>query len=422
MTKMPLYLAIGSPMEVYSERQPTQDWFNTLLLDNCSTEVGQWWQDFRHQSPVGILAKAFDSKKGGSGPRVTEILFFASAEPDESRGFNANDALQTPAIRVLAVPLSSDLLHQVPAQSTPPLSPNEYSASHGEEVAQFLPQPSTTSTLEARKRESFASVFEEAEEPRKRARRRGGESVAAAASRANESAFPVPQPKRSASSSLTDPPAAVKSSRSLSRSPSANLEIRPASRRDGLESQAKRSSLSRVASVADLDGEPAVESRNKDTISRLVMAGMRMYGLQQRRRGNKVQPRRASVAVGVDSQQQDEEISPEDAARDEEYKLVYHQTYRGAVFAMRTHMSTRLLGQHVDQLRDVVDKLLAIFCNDPLRSLADLPSAVPTTGDVKGSFGTPNPADDKSPFVDNVESFDGGGSQVHTPVVRRTGR
>ncbi|KAK8152015.1 hypothetical protein BC567DRAFT_239238 [Phyllosticta citribraziliensis] len=152
------------------------------------------------------------------------------------------------------------------------------------------------------------------------------------------------------------------------------------------------------------------------------MAGMRMYGLQQRRRGNKVQPRRASVAVGVDSQQQDEEISPEDAARDEEYKLVYHQTYRGAVFAMRTHMSTRLLGQHVDQLRDVVDKLLAIFCNDPLRSLADLPSAVPTTGDVKGSFGTPNPADDKSPFVDNVESFDGGGSQVHTPVVRRTGR
>ncbi|KAK7526428.1 uncharacterized protein IWZ02DRAFT_169560 [Phyllosticta citriasiana] len=419
MTRIPLRLAIGPPMNVYSERQSTQDWFDTLLLDKwLPKETGQWWQDFRHQSPVGILVKASDGRKGGSGPRVTEILFFASTESEDSTGFNGSDA---PEIRVLAVPLSSDLLHQVPAQSTPPLSPTPYPTFEEEEAAQFLPQPSAKTVLEARKRESISSVFDEAEERRKRARRRGGESVAAAASRANEPALPIAHPKRSSSLSFADPPV-VKGSRSLSRSPSVNLEIRPASQREGVDSQAKRSSLSRVASVADLDGEPTIESRNKDTISRLVMAGMRMYGLQQRKRGIKVQARRTSVAGGVESQPQDDEVSPEDAARDEEYKLMYHQTYRGAVFAMRTHMSTRLLGQYVDELRDVVDKLLAIFCNDPLPSRRGSPGAAPTPGDVKSSFGTPNPADDKGPFVDTMESFDGGGSQVHTPVVRRTGR
>lgn len=338
-------------MEVYSERQATQGWFNTVLLDHFCTEdmETQWWQDFQNQSPVGILAKAHDETKAGSGPKLTEILFFASAEPKGLASSFSSNAPQIPTIRLLAVPLSSDLLHPAPAHSTPPLSPNASPVFQEQEAAQFLPHPASTSSLEARKRESVSNIFDEAEERRKRARRKGGQSVAAAASRANE---PIPQLKRSTSSNLTEPPLdargrrdspntsfshpGTKSSRSLSRSPSVNLEIRPASRREGLDSHAKRSSLSRVASVADLDGEPTIESRNKDTISRLVMAGMRMYGLHQRKRGNKAHARRASVAPSADSQagQHDEDVTPEDAARDEEYKLVYHQTYRGAVFAM----------------------------------------------------------------------------------------
>ncbi|KAK8235171.1 hypothetical protein HDK90DRAFT_484024 [Phyllosticta capitalensis] len=441
MTRIPLYMAIESPMEVYSERQATQVWFNTLLLDHFYTDdaEAQWWQDFQNQSPVGILAKAHDGTKAGSGPKLTEILFFASAEPKGLASSFSSNAPQTPTIRLLAVPLSSDLLHPAPAQSSPPLSPNASPVfQEQEEVAQFLPQSATTSSLEARKRESVSNIFDEAEERRKRARRKGGQSVAAAASRANE---PIPQLKRSTSSNLTEPPLdakgrrdspntsfsqpATKTSRSLSRSPSVNLEIRPASRREGLDSHAKRSSLSRVASVADLDSEPTIESRNKDTISRLVMAGMRMYGLHQRKRGNKAHARRASVAPGTDSQagQHDEDVTLEDAARDEEYKLVYHQTYRGAVFAMRKHMSTRLLGQYVDELRDVVDKLLAIFCNDPLpSSYPQSPGAEPTPGNVKGSFGTPNLSETKSPFVQQANHFNGDDNPVHTPVVRRTAR
>jgi hypothetical protein len=62
------------------------------------------------------------------------------------------------------------------------------------------------------------------------------------------------------------------------------------------------------------------------------MAAMRMHGLQQRKKNRS---RRTSLVPGnEESQQLSEEAAAEEIAKDDEYKLVYHQTYKGAALAL----------------------------------------------------------------------------------------
>ena len=87
-----------------------------------------------------------------------------------------------------------------------------------------------------------------------------------------------------------------------------------------------------MADISVAPEEPTVESRNKEALSRVVMAGMRMYGLQQRR---KTKSRRGSVALSHDCNDHiSEEQAAQDAVKDEEYKLIYHQTFKGAILAL----------------------------------------------------------------------------------------
>jgi hypothetical protein len=53
------------------------------------------------------------------------------------------------------------------------------------------------------------------------------------------------------------------------------------------------------------------------------MAGMRLYGLQSRKKTERSQ----GSPIVLD------ETAPGAISQDDEYKLVYHQTYKGAVFA-----------------------------------------------------------------------------------------
>jgi hypothetical protein len=128
------------------------------------------------------------------------------------------------------------------------------------------------------------------------------------------------------------------------------------SRKGLLENPIKRSSLSRVTSLSTPAAEPTIESRNKEAISRLVMAGMRLYGLQQKKR-----PKSTRDGAGETEASREEE-----ERKDEEYKLVYHQIYRATVVAFRRHIQTEPLHQQPDSLHETVDKLLVLFCTDPL--------------------------------------------------------
>ena len=89
---------------------------------------------------------------------------------------------------------------------------------------------------------------------------------------------------------------------------------------------------------------------------------MRLYGLQQSRK-KYGHVRRVSDA---NAEPFDPAVHQEEAAKDEEYKLIYHQTYRGAVFAFRRVIATELLYTMPSTLQETVDRLLGIFCSDPM--------------------------------------------------------
>lgn len=187
-------------------------------------------------------------------------------------------------------------------------------------------------------------LFEEATIAKRKAKGKGGEGIAAAVARATESqrpythrksisvdlkASPFPDSRPSSSHGPLPRP----SSRQLSRSPSISSDIRPLSRKDTAEAHGRRSNLSRVDTISlQPEEEPTTESRNKEALTKIVMAAMRMHGLQQRK---KTKSRRASMAPGLEEGQPaiDEDYA-EDAAKDEEFKLIYHQTYKGAALAL----------------------------------------------------------------------------------------
>ncbi|OCK84567.1 hypothetical protein K432DRAFT_401000 [Lepidopterella palustris CBS 459.81] len=397
--RIPLYLAAGPSLDVWTTSADTEGWFRSILLGEGASKVDsstdqnahEWWTSKRTQSPVGIIVQIDNSETTASLPRVTEILFYGTIGAPSQAGLptpptsspdsyiSTEDLLE---LRVHALPLSSDLLFKPFATTAPIISPpatNEDASLVLDEVdAQFLPPPfPRTNSPGPGKRKHVDDIFDEAAEQRRKTRRKGGEGIAAAASKIHGSRPGSSHPKSlSVDNGASQAPEVLDSKtathisqfqpvgRPLSRSPSISSDIRPLSRKGLLEGLGKRSSLSRVTSIATATEELTTESRNKEALSRVVMAGMRMYGLQQRKRPNK--STRGSVAPSADSNEAGEEQIADDMAKDEEYKMIYHQTFKGAVLALRNHIAILPLHSQPDRLRDVVDKLLAIFCTDPL--------------------------------------------------------
>lgn len=370
----------------------------TTELQN-SVAVSEWWNLARCQSPLGILVQVENGSALTTKPIVTEILFYGTiatrsnvtlpTPPSSSPQHLDADGERLPELRVHALPLSSHLLYnsttELPSADEPQFLPSAY-----------VPQPTPTSPKKGR------DIFEEATIASKKARGRGGQGVAAAAARGTDSQLRYTHP-RSFSYDARAPPTVDSrpssangtvprpASRPLSRSSSVSFENRSLSRKESSNTETRRSNLSQVATIPTQPEEPTTESRNKDALSKVVMAAMRMHGLQQRK---KARSRRASVALGIDDAPQlSDELAADDAAKDEEYKLIYHQTYKGAALALvsvmlvlvlfrlwltssfqRKHMAEKPLHAQPDRMRDVVEKLLTIFLTDPLAE--PLPSDV----------------------------------------------
>jgi hypothetical protein len=356
--RIPLYLAAGPSLDVWTTLEHTQEWFHSIIAektatssDSSNTSSKQWWNLARSQSPTGILVQVENDAPPGTHPRITEILFYGTVlptpqgllptPPSSISSSPKTDDDQIPELRIYALPLSSDLLPHSQLSETPtqPISPNTTPTKINSQFLSSRLSPAAKCTQSPKRKRD---VFEEAAQARKMARRKGGESVAAAAAKIESTSslhrkslsidikgLPSPGLKRpSTAGSYAGAP-------SQPQSPNVSHDVRPLSRK-GLDGPGKRSSLSRVESVPLAPEEPTIESRNKEALSRVVMAAMRMYGLQQRKKTNR--SRRPSVAPGrvmdVSDKAIEDEVSAEDAAKDEEFKLIYHQTFKGAALAL----------------------------------------------------------------------------------------
>ena len=406
--RIPLYLAASPSYDVSSGSKHTQQWFHDALLSHAAmpdaparaakseetqeTHMSGWLHS-RMQSPVGILVRVegLGDDSASTAGRVSELLFYgtiaAAAPPESCRAplpptpptSSPNGVADTPVrdatveLRVHALPLCSSRIVEgaAAAAALPPHVNGELPAAEGDQIeAQFLAPLSADQALQQlAKRRATDDIFAEATLRRRRAAYRGGQSVAAAAARVDDTPSAVPNPRAltrtlsvaaskvgapaldttrspllARGSTPTSAPAAL-ARQSHSRSASAGLDTRPPSRKPTASFE-KRSAVLKPETPR-LALEPSLENRNREALARVVMAGMRMYGLQQQH------PRRRTLVSTTttpdcggggedDNCSKGGETQPAKAAdetsasakEDELYKQIYHQTFKGAVLAL----------------------------------------------------------------------------------------
>ncbi len=290
-------------------------------------------------------------------PRITEILFYASVLSAKSgaEGFptppssspsglhtstphTENTTTRKTELRIHALPLSSDLLYH---SSLTPIHTNDEPLK--EDEARFLPpqfpSPPVSEPSPLKKSARVATLFDDATERRKKARRKGGDMVAktVATVEGSEQAIDVPSSKKiSVGQEFADAGSQQKQSHTTHEMSSliSTSEQDPATSKTQkrLPTEQRKSTLSRVASNTSSQPkppnskDPSIEARNKGLLSRIIMAGMRIYGLQQRKR------------VIKPTTQTEHPTDPES----DEYKLIYHQTFKGSYFALVSLFSSYL--------------------------------------------------------------------------------
>jgi hypothetical protein len=365
-SRIPLYLSFGSPCTVCTSNADTQRWFSNVLLarsSEWSNKDSPWWREAVCDSPLGVLASLdlHGTTTSSTKPRATEVLFYASWKIEHKEAPPTPPRLSPPPtaeshsdvrLELNALILSSDLLQRCqPAEATPPCSPQlepceaVFLPNTVEAVAEVIYQPPV------RKRRTANEAFDEANERRKKARRKGGEGIAAAAASKAEKPMPSLQHRHSGSMCQMAP----LQTRTLSRSPSV-VSTRP--------NTANRPSTLFKTESTESTHDGSIETKNKDIVSRIVMTGMRLHGLTQSRK------RRTKDATAVPSPAGDESEDIVEAQRqnDEEYKVIYHQVFRSTCVTFRASIRQENLQLFSTQIRDVVDQLLVILCTNPLEN------------------------------------------------------
>ena len=366
-------------------------------------------------------------KRDGTQNPVTELLVYAAVErrepvlptpptsssPEQGSESHIDDqtASSQRPFKFHALPLSSERFKHVQRAkglcTPPPEDGNAYIV------------PETAEQLEALvKKRKISSVFDAATKQRRKSKAKGGESIAKTMadlerSSSSQSLAQLPQLLDSSATQASHKKGPLKAPLTRAASdPSQSSQLlildetQPSSRAGAITNR-KRSSLHRVESAYSVregstTSEPHNEilEQNKTQLAKIIMAGMRLHGLQQRKR--------PGTATSRPSHSRSASAHPLPVGppnEDDEYKLVYHQTHKAVMFAFRAHCNTKAISQ--DAMRDVVDQMLDLFCTDPL-----LPSP------INDSFVVGRAED--NPFDPPSSSAPMGESQVwSTPVTKK---
>ncbi|KAL8689526.1 MAG: hypothetical protein Q9218_004825 [Villophora microphyllina] len=406
VSDVPLYLAAGPSLDVWTSNEQTQKWLHTCLRSDYSHDGDNngrsWWENVGGQSKHGILLGVDGGLDGSTqaGPNITEILLYTASSnlpershapltpPESSPKYRGCSIPTTSSIRLYATPLSSKIFKTID-QSPATVDPDAIAVQDG----YYLPSPPEPSTVQsdnpkARKRAKIETLFNDATQNRRAQKKRGGEGVSKAMAGIDGNiTIPLPSPVLLIAPETKNKPAPKRAvlSRALTTGsltqppPNENpIHYPHGSRRSTLTNNNNshpRSSLHRVESVLsptlnDIhspipeDNTPNndIESQNKTALSRIIMAGMRMYGLQQQRK-------KSLAALETQSQASSSVTGDQD-----EYKAVYHQTFKAAAFVFRKTWRERVVGQ--DVLRDTVDLFLGKFCQDPFTKEDELENAL----------------------------------------------
>ncbi|KAL8662827.1 MAG: hypothetical protein Q9168_008196, partial [Polycauliona sp. 1 TL-2023] len=396
-TNVPLYLVAGPSLDIWTSNERTEQWLHQCLFDDLKDEETEdsnpWWKTSGGQSHSSILLSVRGGHNAGTAPasKITEILLYAAASsrPQENEQPPTPPASSSPvyetqedgvslSVRIHALPLSSKIystLTQAPAIPQVDSTSNDpgfyYLPSPPEPRPQHEDEPPA-------KRLKKDTIFDEATQFRRLRKKQGGEGIAKAMAAMDarmampalsSSSKALPEPRQNLNPRVRTPFSRASTTGCINPPQQTNTSTsRPNSSHQPPLPKTHRSSLSRAQSVLSpsIDEsrnsevpEPSTlsenEQVNKAALSRVIMAGMRMYGLQQQHQ------RRKSVGFTFDIQNQaPSSHSSMTAGGDEEFKAVYHQTFKATAFAFRNQWKMGMVGQEV--LRGVVDVFLGEFC------------------------------------------------------------
>lgn len=422
--KVPVYLIVGPSLDVWTDNESTEQWLHRCLFDDLKdgdTEHSNgWWARLGGQSKYSILLgmRRGDDAGEGSAIEITEILLYAATSqefnapptpPTSSPIEHGNHGSKTSLnVRIHALPLSSKIFNTLAqTASIPHINP----ASDDQEFY-YLPSPPPVplrqhDAIPATKRPHIESLFDEATQIRRLHKKQGGEGIAKAmaamdarmsmpALSSTTTALPEPsinpnlkaQPKprtplsRASTTGCINPsptpppPAPPQMNPPSSRPPSTHLPPDPKRRRSLLTRAPSLPSPSmdteRPASDTSASTN-AIEHQNKTTLSRIIMAEMRVYGLQPQDRRRKsiggvsdtqflasASTAEKGSSCGIDGEGGQGSVG---GNAEDEYKAIYHQTFKSSTFVFRNTWKTSPIKE--ETLRDTVNIFLRQFCNLP---------------------------------------------------------
>lgn len=395
--RVPLYLQAGPPLEVHLKDVNTATWLKGKIMGNTLLDPDECDELQTQQCPVALLLGVEESGKRGSQnatgtwQRVTDVLIYGvlsleprhsthpittSCPPDShSGGMNVE-------LRTYAVCVCGGRETKVQALPTPPQSPKPVDGNEQGEIAEFLPDMRSPSP----KRKRVATLFEAAAEYHKKAQRRGGIAISDFESRRDSPSFTdspymmIKRERENASSGI-DSGARTGRSRadSMSRSGLSRSITLPNASAAIERPHAK--SMGRNIPLIPLGPAPAnpatgpleeTASANKALLIRTILTCMRLYGYHRTSRSTlrPTTPAPDFPSLAPDGGTQENPALETD--EDDEFKAMYHATYRASTFALRKFLKPLQMGttQHEaslpvldkDRAMNAVDSVLKIFC------------------------------------------------------------
>lgn len=323
VAEIPLMLIAGPSYRVSTTNVDTQLWLSChILREPAMIQSNQSWFDVFTESYAGILVRVGLETELDRANFASELLIYGVCQ----------DISGSRSMQVLAVPLSSSRLRNIASVPSPPRSPTDDQPLQLPDVN----KGEATGSFALRK-----NIFDTANELRRQAAGRGGAGIQAAAAGHSQARLlvghkkqkqqPAPdmQRLRLDSASVKSPslasPALSHIKHPFRRSPSLQSSTRPHSRKDSRDLMHDSMTPDAVSTSQREVGISSMEQLNKETISRLVMAGMRLYGLQMRKK--------------PESDDLFQQAATNQTESDMDYKQIYHQAYKASVFAFVSHLA-----------------------------------------------------------------------------------
>lgn len=420
---VPLYARAGPNLEFHTTDVTTSQWLKAKLLRNMWLDDEDLEKFQLLQCPVGLLINVDNSSQRATSAAksiVSDLLIYgilsskASFErlptPPESSSpdFHESTPFVKRELRIYAAPLSDHLIAKTHALPSPLPTLNDVHTEDAEFV-EFLHGSNSPN----QKRKRVATLFEVAAQHHRRVRQKGGEAVSQLMANALSQSQSSTQPQTLKIKRESEEPdilalerIASQRGRSLSLGPNSNTSTpleshtrhsrsnsnrglahsASSSSRRATPNPALEASVRREASpglpfpeetphlVSSPKDAETIVSENKHLITRTILTCMRLYGYN-RSTFRSVSTSKGITAGGINSGQEETDgiraMTPAPGMEEDEFKTMYHATYRASTFALRKYLKeTPVAGETLppvlkkEKAMTLIDEFLKLFCEE----------------------------------------------------------